>query len=188
MKKQFGFGVVEIIVIILVIGLVGAVGWLAWDKLKPAQADDTTSDTSSSFLTLSDYGVRIPLNSVTDKLTLDKFGPTKYAPQYSAAGIFAPQLDDVWTCGYDAATYSGEEEPTEEVKAQMDKASLGSIAVTTDEEFQRAVGFPKPDYEKRVDSRTYGLTLTGTACFSDEEAFQAVADAFTEQFNKLETY
>lgn len=89
-KKQRGFTIVEVLIVIVIVGLLGAVGWLVYDRQK---SDDnssqrtTTQDTSGqkptantdqdkkdevsegSYLTVEQWGIKIPVTSATSGLT-----------------------------------------------------------------------------------------------------------------------
>lgn len=75
--NQKGFSVVEILIVIVVVGLLGTVGWLVYDRqkgktdnqqtskttttpAKAAQATETPNQPQVSYLTVKEWGVKIP--------------------------------------------------------------------------------------------------------------------------------
>jgi hypothetical protein len=174
-QNQKGFSVVEVLLVGVVLAIVGFAGWWAWRAhhkddtggKNPATAQQTPQTQTVTYLTLSDYKVRIPLGSTTEKLTLGPVTPLSNTD--SSVSVIAPQLDNGWKCVADSAGYKG---------------TIGKISITTQ---TRRSGPSAPVISKKIGNYTYGFE-PGAANCTDSAQYQQLIDAFKVQFAQMATY
>lgn len=181
--NQKGFSVVEILIVVVIIGLLGAVGWLVYNrqnssnqsagKSQSRQSSSAQTDTqtsSSDYLVLADFKVRIPLDDKTSGLKLGTVRASEYSQTDKMVPILAPELDSSWEC---------EADPSDNFKG-----SIGMISITTQ---TKRSGPYEALATKRVGDYTYGFETTGSNC-TDNPTFQKLVDAFKVQFDKMQAY
>ena len=89
--NQHGFGIVGIISIIVLVGLIGFGGWYVWQaNQKPAAKSTSTASTTDNsgggdtkYLTITEWGVKIPLTAETADAYYDTYKANGSASVYS---------------------------------------------------------------------------------------------------------
>lgn len=174
-KIRKKISLVEGLLILVIIGLVGYAGWYSRDynhrnNNGGISSQESSSNSTDTFLDLSTTHARIPLNAKTSGLRLGQVMPTNYNAKDKSVAIIAPELDSVWTCSADPA--------------EKFKGTVGRVSIT--EQVKRS-GPSEPLVSKKVGKYTYGYETGGSSCTTSAK-YKELVDAFKLQFAKLESY
>lgn len=179
-----GFTSTWLVVILVVASVITISGWYVWHKDQKATNTNSTTSvnqqasksdqkdkaTSINYLTLKEYGIRIPINDSIKDLILGSIRTSNYSQDDKVVAIIAPVLDGSWTCTSD--TVEGY------------KGTIGSISITSQ---AKRAGPYDPLAIKKIGAITYGYEQGGSNC-TQSEHYQKLVEAFKTQFQRLEAY
>lgn len=192
MKKQSGFGLIEIIIIVAVIAAIGIGGWWVWQNNKsttgqqsqqPSAATNNEQEVSPSILEIKELGIKIELS---DAIKDAYYSSVNYpvALGGSAPGFGLRSLDSVPGCKvYAIKDLSGEYTINRGVAElswdiyDADRISYGGDPAKS--------GFGSLPNASRVDNNWFAIdTANSTECKSSDAAIQAKIDAAKAAFEK----
>ncbi len=169
-SHERGFSIVEIIIIITLLAAIALAAWMAFGAKQESQ--QATSPTPTAYLSVADWKIQVPLNTVTSPLKAGTPAQSAYSsdPADASVTIIAPTLDSSWTCAAD---------PKDSFKG-----TIGSVSRTKQTKrpgpYESAASIKLGDY-------TYGFEPGGSNCTTNPD-YQALVESFKAQFSKARIY